>query len=77
VASSVSAGIGDIDAEQPITEMKSLEKSIHDRGIGLRYMEIFMSIFGELVLVLGVYGVMAYMVTEQNHDIALGMAAVA
>jgi len=73
----VSAAIRAIDSEQPISEMQSLEKAIHDRAIGLQYVEIFMSVFGLLALVLsavGVYGVMAYMVSEQTHDIGLRLA---
>jgi putative ABC transport system permease protein len=77
VAPSVTAAVQAIDAEQPITGMESMEKAIHDRGIGLQYVEIFMGVFGVLALVLsavGVYGVMAYMVSEQTHDIGLRMA---
>ncbi|MEI9974421.1 MAG: FtsX-like permease family protein [Ignavibacteriota bacterium] len=77
VASNVAAAIRAIDPEQPITEMQSMEKAIHDRAIGLQYVEIFMAIFGVLALVLsavGVYGVMAYMVSEQTHDIGLRVA---
>jgi putative ABC transport system permease protein len=77
VASSVSAAIRAVDSEQPVTDMQTMEKAIHDRSIGLQYVEIFMAVFGILALVLsavGVYGVMAYMVSEQTHDIGLRMA---
>jgi putative ABC transport system permease protein len=77
VAPSVSAAVRAIDAEQPVSDMQSMEKAIHNRGIGLQYVEIFMAVFGVLALVLsavGVYGVMAYMVSEQTHDIGLRMA---
>jgi putative ABC transport system permease protein len=76
-ASSVAAAIHAIDPEQPYSDMQSMERSIHDRTIGLQYVEIFMGAFGVLALVLsavGVYGVMAYMVSEQTHDIGLRMA---
>jgi putative ABC transport system permease protein len=77
VAPNVTAAIRAVDPEQPITEMHTMEKAIHDRGIGLQYVEVFMGIFGILALVLsaiGVYGVMAFMVLEQTHDIGLRMA---
>jgi putative ABC transport system permease protein len=76
-APSVSAAVRAIDPEQPISDMCSMERAIHDRGIALEYVEIFMGAFGVLALVLsavGVYGVMAYMVSEQTHDIGLRMA---
>ena len=76
-APNVTSVIHAIDPEQPISEMHSMEKAIHDRSIGLQYVEIFMGAFGVLALLLsavGVYGVMAYMVQEQTHDIGLRMA---
>jgi putative ABC transport system permease protein len=73
----VTAAIRAVDPEQPLTEVRTMEKSIHDAAIGLNYVAVLMGIFGTMALVLsaiGVYGVMAYVVTEQTHEIGIRLA---
>jgi putative ABC transport system permease protein len=77
LAPAVTAAIHSVDPDQPISEMRSMEKSIHNRAIGLNYVASLMGVFGIIALVLsaiGVYGVMSYMVSEQTRDIGLRMA---
>jgi putative ABC transport system permease protein len=77
LAAAVTAAIRSVDPEQPITDLRTMERSIHNRSIGLNYMAALMGIFGVIALLLsaiGVYGVMAYLVSEQTQEIGLRMA---
>jgi putative ABC transport system permease protein len=77
LAPAVTAAIRAVDPEQPISNMATLETWMHEQAVGLNYMAVLMGIFGVLALTLssvGVYGVMAYVVSEQTPEIGIRMA---
>ena len=69
--------IAALDIERPLWEIKTLDRVITNKIIGLSYVAVMLAVLGAIALVLsaaGIYGLMAYTVTERTHEIGIRLA---
>ena len=77
VIGAVQSAVWALDKTRPVTDIKTVEQQIGEHSAGQKSQSLLLVIFGALGLILavvGVYGVMSYVVTQQTREIGIRIA---